>query len=156
MDAVWTPPRSAMSAHFGDRLDKLAQEHGLSCPGESFFDDAGDGVALLLDDPDAAAENWDMAVIFPELLATLEVRPRAAVVPPQQARALQARYGIGRLPSLLFLRDGGYVGVIEGLRDWSELAAESRAMMKKPAGRAPIGIAVSAASAAACRQGGEA
>jgi hydrogenase-1 operon protein HyaE len=50
------------------------------------------------------------------------------------------------MPALLFLRDGAYVGVIEGLRDWSEFVAEVRQMLAAPVSRPPsIGIAVTAA-----------
>ncbi|MDR2220619.1 MAG: hypothetical protein LBE24_08590 [Methylobacillus sp.] len=150
--SVWTPPRSTLSANFNDQLDKLVREHDLSYFDDSFFSGSGDGIVLLLDDPDTAPESWDMAVIFPELLVALDVRPRAAVALTSQAQALQSACGIGRLPSLLFLCDGSYVGVIEGLRDWAELEDEAKAMMNKPVGRAPIGIAV--ASSTSCGHGG--
>lgn len=145
---AWKPPRSAMSNNFSGLLDRLVAKHGISdldqAGFQAFMDAPGAGVVLLTEEPDTAAESWDMAVIFPELLAAIGGSPRAAVMRPEQARILLARFGMGRLPALLFLRDGGYVGAIEGLRDWSEFVAECAAMLQKPVSRPPsIGIAVS-------------
>jgi hydrogenase-1 operon protein HyaE len=130
-------------------LDRLMAKHGLSdldqAGFQAFMDDPGAGVVLLTDEPDTAAENWDTAVIFPELLAAMGNPLRAAIMRPEHARSLMTRFGLGRLPALLFLRDGGYVGAIEGLRDWSEYVDECAAMLQKPVSRAPsIGIAVTA------------
>ena len=40
-------------------------------------------------------------------------------MPPAAARSLAPRYGIRTWPALLALRDGQYLGTIEGLKDWS-------------------------------------
>lgn len=155
--AVWTPPRSAMSNNFSGLLDRLASRHGVADLDETgfqaFMDAPGDGVALLTDEPDKAPESWDLAVIFPDLLAATGAGPRGGVLRPEQARALLGRFGVNRLPALLFMRDGGYVGVIEGLRDWGEFVAECAEMLQKPVSRAPtIGIAVTAAESTSCHQ----
>lgn len=137
---AWKPPRSAMSNNFGGLLDKLVAKHGIADLDHSGFQDfmnePGVGVALLTAEPDTAAESWDMAVIFPELLAAIGVG-RAAVLRPESAGIVRTRFGLGRLPALLFLREGGYVGAIEGLRDWSAFIAECAAMLQKPVSRAP-------------------
>lgn len=137
---AWKPPRSAISNNFGGLLDKLVAKHGISDLDHSGFQDfmnePGMGVALLTAEPDTAAESWDMAVIFPELLAAIGIG-RAAVVRPESAGILRMRFGLGRLPALLFLREGCYVGAIEGLRDWSAFIAECAAMLQKPVSRAP-------------------
>lgn len=152
---VWAPPRSAMSCNFNGLLDRLVQKHQLADLDEAGFDlflnAPGDGVVLLLEEPDKVAESWDMAVIFPDLLAASGGAPRAAVVRPEHARVLQARYGVKRMPALLFLRDSAYVGVIEGLRDWNELVGECQAMLRAPVSRPPgIGIAVTSAASSGC------
>lgn len=157
MDAAlaWKPPRSAMSNNFSGLLDKLVAQHGIadldSAGFQAFMDGVGDGVVLLTEEPDTAVESWDMVVILPELLAAIGVGLRAAVMRPESARMILARFGMSRLPALLFLRDGAYVGVIEGLRDWSDFVVECAEMLKKPASRAPsIGIAVSAEASSGC------
>jgi len=152
---AWKPPRSAMSNNFSGLLDKLAMQYGISdlAPAgfQAFMDEPGNGVVLLTEEPDTAPESWDMAVIFPELLAATSVNLRAALLRPEGARLMQTRFGLGRLPALLFVRDGSYVGVIEGLRDWSEFIGECTGMLQKPVSRAPsLGIPVSAVSSSTC------
>jgi hydrogenase-1 operon protein HyaE len=152
---AWKPPRSAMSNNFSGLLDKLVAKHGIAeFNHESFQDfinESGSGVALLTEEPDIAPESWDMAVIFPELLAAIGAKLRTTIVRPESAKILQTRFGLTRLPALLFVRDGGYVGAIEGLRDWSEFASEFAEMLQKPISRAPsIGIAVTAISSSTC------
>ena len=152
---AWKPPRSAMSNNFSGLLDKLTVQYGISDVGsagfQAFMDEPGNGVVLLTEEPDIAPESWDISVIFPELLAATSVSLRAALMRPEGARLLQTRFGLGRLPALLFVRDGGYVGAIEGLRDWSEFVGECAAMLQKPVSRAPsVGIAVSAVSSSTC------
>jgi hydrogenase-1 operon protein HyaE len=134
-----------MSNNFSSLLDKLVAKPGISdldlAGFDAFMDVRSTGVVLLTEEVDIAAESWDMAVIFPELLTA--VGGRAGVMRPAQAKLLLTRFGLSRLPALLFLKDAGYVGAIEGLRDWVELVNESVVMLQKPVSRAPsIGIAV--------------
>jgi len=151
---AWKPPRSAMSNNFGALLDKLVTKHAITelnqTGFQSFMEGPGNAVALLTDEPDTAPESWDLAVIFPELLAATGVSLRAAVLRPDSSKLVQTRFGLSRLPALLFLRDGGYVGAIEGIRDWPEFVGECKSMLEKPASRAPLGIAVSVVSPSSC------
>lgn len=152
---VWTPPRPAISQNFAGLLEKLVEKHGLadldSAGLQAFMDAPGDGVVLVLDEPDRVPESWDLAVIFPDLLGVSGVRLRGSVLRPTQAKSIQAQFGINRLPALLFLRDGGYVGVIQGLRDWNEYVSECRAMSQTPVSRPPsIGIAVTTDTSSSC------
>ena len=152
---AWKPPRSAMSNNFSVLLDKLVEKYGISeldqAGFQAFMEVPGNAVALFTEEPDTVAESWDMAVIFPELLASLGANLRAAVLRPESAKLLQARFGLGRLPALIFLRDWSYGGAIEGLRDWSEFVTEFAAMLQKPVSRTPtIGIAVSVVPSANC------
>ena len=151
---AWKPPRSAMSNNFSALLDKLVIKHAITeldqAGFQTFMDQPGNAVALLTDEPDTAPESWDLAVIFPELLAATSVNLRAAMLRPDGSKLIQTRFGLSRLPALVFLRDGGYVGAIEGIRDWSEFVAECKTMLGKPASRAPIGIAVSVVSPSSC------
>jgi len=155
-DAVtWTPPRPAISRNFAALLERLASRHAIQTLDESgwqgYAGAAGDAVALFTEEPERTPEAWDLAVIFPDLLAAMGVPLRAAVLPPQAAHALRGRYGINRLPALLFLRDGGYVGAVEGLRDWAEFLTECRSLLQAPVARAPgIGITLAAAEISGC------
>jgi hydrogenase-1 operon protein HyaE len=105
----------------------------------------GDGMVLFTQEPDQQPETWDVAVILPEVLKLTGDRLRAAIITPDLARKEKARYGITRWPSLVFVRDGGYVGVIDGMRNWEEYTREIAEMLEKPIGRAPsVGIPVMA------------
>ena len=153
--AVWTPPRSAMSQNFNGLLDRLVAKHGvadLDTVGfQAFMDAPGNGVVLLTEEPDKVAESWDTVVIFPDLLAATGARPRTAVLRPEHARTLQARFGVKRMPALLFLRDGAYVGMIEGLRDWNEFVTECTAMLLAPVCRPPsVGIPIAVEAPSVC------
>ena len=110
---------------------------------EAFVAAEGDGMVLFTQEPDQQPETWDVAVILPELLKLTGDRLRAGIISPDLARKERARYGITRWPSLVFVRDGGYVGVIDGMRNWDEYVHEISAMLEKPVGRAPtVGIPV--------------
>ena len=109
---------------------------------ERFAVAPGDAIVLFAEDPARVPETWDIAVILPEILKAMP-GVRAAFLPPEAARPLQARYGFRSWPALLFLRDGAYVGTIEGIRDWADLQREALAMLDTPVSRPPtVGIAV--------------
>jgi hydrogenase-1 operon protein HyaE len=153
--ATWMPPRSAISRNFNGLIDQLIQKYQLIDLNESgfeaFLDSSGNSVVLLTEEPDKVPESWDLAVIFPSLLMKNPIQPLAAISRPDHARSLLIRFGVQRMPALLFLRDGAYVGVIEGLRDWNELVGEYDAMLLKPVSRArSIGVAVTATTTKTC------
>lgn len=116
------------------------------------FAAAGDSVTLLTDAPARCPEAWDLAVVFPELLRCFPGRLRAAVADPTVSASLIACFAITRLPALLFQRDGGYVGVLEGMRDWQGFAAEFGRMLAQPLSRVPgVGIPVRPAQTPSCQ-----
>jgi len=145
-----------MKASFDKLLERLRvqskiillDEEGL----EAFVMDGGDGMILFTQEPDQQPETWDVAVILPEVLKLTGDRLRAAIISPELARQGKVRFGITRWPSLVFVRDGSYVGVIEGMRNWDEYTCEIAEMLERPIGRAPsVGIPVnSAGEAPAC------
>ena len=71
-------------------------------------------------------------MIVPELARAFAGRFRIGVLPPAAARAVAPRYGFRRWPALVLLRDGGYVGAIDGLRDWDDYLAETRRLLESP------------------------
>ena len=72
-------------------------------------------------------ESHDVAVILPELIKAFSGRLQAAVIAKPIERELQARFRFTSWPSLVFLRNGEYLGVIAGIRDWQEYQAGNRA-----------------------------
>lgn len=98
---------------------------------------------LFLEDPVRYKETLDLAVIAPEIVAAFPGRLAAGVLLPESARALQSRYGFRRWPALVMLKDGDYVGAIDGLRNWDEYLAEVVRLLDAPVARPPaVGIAV--------------
>lgn len=145
-------PLSHTAADLQAMMAHLAARHGLAqldaAAFEAFAAAAGDRVILFAEDPVRVPESWDALVVLPELLK-LQPGGFTAVLPDlAAARMLAPRYGIARFPALLFLRDGGYVGAIEGLRDWDVYVREFAAMPARPVGRAPL--ALRAESSAGC------
>lgn len=138
-----------MKESFGRLLERLRRQSKivlLDAEGlESFVMAGGDGMVLFTQEPDQQPETWDVAVILPEVLKLTGDFLRAAIITPELARKEKTRFGVTRWPSLVFVRDGDYVGVIEGMRNWEEYTREIAEMLNKPAGRAPsVGIPVMA------------
>lgn len=139
-------------AALANLLDRLETRHGFTrldaASFETFAAGTGDRVVLFAEDPLQVPETWDVAIVLPEVLKSLGGRLTAGVLDVVSARALAGRYGLRTWPALIFLRDGGYVGAIEGMRDWGVYLREVAAMLDKPMGRAPgVGIVVRAEGA---------
>ncbi|OHC65825.1 MAG: hypothetical protein A2040_16795 [Rhodocyclales bacterium GWA2_65_19] len=136
------------------RFDILQARHGYALlDGDSFAAYvAAPGACLILfaEDPAKVPETWDLTVILPEAVARLDSPVRVGVLAPVAARALAARYGIRIWPALLALRDGEYLGTVEGLKDWSAYVRLIPELLAAPPSRPPsIGIPVHNADAAA-------
>jgi len=110
------------------------------------------GVAMVVfaEDPERFKETLDLAVIVPELHAAHGASFRVGLLPPAAARALAPRYGFARWPAFVMLRDGHYLGAVDGIRDWDVYAAEMQRLLAAQPTRAPsVGIPVLAAGAVA-------
>lgn len=104
---------------------------------------SGETFLLFADDPLRYAECWDAAVILPEVLKTLPRPVRAGFLLGAEARQVQKRYGFSVWPALVVLRDGGYVGTLEGMLDWAEYQQTVNALLARPVSRPPtLGIPV--------------
>lgn len=131
-------------------VEQLFTRHGFARVDAASLDEfaAAPGHALLVftEDPVRFKETLDLAVIAPEVARAFEGRFRVAVLLPADARKVAPRYGFARWPALVVLKDGHYVGAIDGLRDWSEYIEETRRLLDAEPTRAPsIGIAVKTA-----------
>lgn len=140
----------AAAAPLHPLLERLFTTHGYArvdaASLDAFVATPGHALLFFSEDPVQHPETLDLAVIVPEIAAALGRPVRIGVLPPAAARAVAPRYGFRRWPALVWLRDGGYVGAIDGLRDWSEYLAEIARLLDAPVVRPPsIGIAVRAA-----------
>lgn len=113
-----------------DRFDTWAREPGRA-------------LAVFTEDPQQFRETLDLAVIVPELAQAFIGRFRAGVLLQPAARAIAPRFGFRRWPALVMLKDGQYVGAIDGLRDWQDYVDELRRLLDAEPSRPPsIGVAV--------------
>lgn len=114
------------------------------------FAPVGLSAVLLTDDPQRNLEVLDACVILPEALKPVLGRINCWVADEAASPALMQRFGVARAPAVVFLRDGDYVGVLNGIRDWGEYQAEVQRLLDGPAQPRPIAIPVRVASAGAC------
>ena len=110
----------------------------------------GTAMLVFVEDPERYKETLDLAVIVPELHASRGGRFRVALLPPEAARLVARRYGFAHWPALVLLRDGRYLGAIDGIRDWDVYLGELDRLLAAAPSRPPtVGIPVNAAGAAA-------
>ncbi len=114
---------------------------------DAFSDAPGDAVLFCAGDPVQYPECLDVAVVLPEILRAFPGRFRAGVACSDLESPLQLRYGFNRWPTLVFLRNGAYVGVISGIQDWSIYLTRIDALLTAPVSR-PLSIGIAVASAA--------
>ena len=150
MTAQATP---AGAATLPPLVERLFTVHGYSnvdaADHDAFIAAPGHALLFFSEDPVLYRETLDLAVILPEIAGAFGGRFRIGVLLPAAARAVAPRYGFRRWPALVMLRDGGYVGAIDGLRNWDDYLAETARLLEAPVARPPsIGIAVRAAGEA--------
>jgi hydrogenase-1 operon protein HyaE len=144
---VTQTPAATQNAALHPLLARLFAQHGYANLDAASLDAfvAAPGPALLFfaEDPAQSRETLDLCVILPEIANAFGARFRVGVLLPAAARAAAPWYGFRRWPALVMLRDGGYVGAIDGLRDWDDYLAETARLLEAPVVRPPsIGIAV--------------
>lgn len=128
-------------------LSRIVQKHGFTrLLGADDAPAPGLAALLLTDDPQRNLEVLDACVILPEALKPLGEQIVRRVAGAELAAELLARYGVARAPAVVFLRDGEFVGVLQGIRDWGEYQAEVARLLNGPAQPRPIGIPIRAAS----------
>jgi len=132
-----------------DRLEtaigRLQQKHGFQRVAGSDQEFPGGLIALLLtEDPQRNLEVLDACVILPEALKPLGSGVARWVAGPDTAPALMQKFGVARAPAVVFLRDGQYLGGLNGIRDWRDYQAEVARLLDGPAQPRPIGIPVRA------------
>ncbi len=139
-------------------IAQLFSKHGfarLDAEGLAAFADApGHALVLFTEDPVRYKETLDLAVIVPELARAFPGRFRVGVLLPEAARVVHVKYGFRRWPAFVVLKDGAYVGAVDGLRNWDEYLTELAALLAAAPTRPPsVGIAVAGPTSAAggCR-----
>ena len=134
-------------------LDRLVRETDAAVLDTDAFDawalPAGVAMLVFAEDPQRYKEVLDLAVIVPELHAAAHRGFRVGLLRADAARALAPRYGFARWPAFVMLRDGLYLGAVDGIRDWDVYVAELQRLLAAEPSRPPgVGIAVKASDAA--------
>ncbi len=132
-----------------DRLEtsisRMTQKHGFErVDRDTPPYPAGLTALLLTDDPQRNLEVLDACVILPEALKPLGEQISRRVAGPEASAELMKQFGVARAPAVVFLRDGQFVGILNGIRDWGEYQNEVSRLMTGPAQPKPIGIPVRA------------
>jgi hydrogenase-1 operon protein HyaE len=136
-------------------VTRLVEKEGATRLTEATFDAfaeaPGEAVLFFTEDPARFREVADLAVILPEIRGAAARPFRIGVLPPPLANAKAATYGVRRWPALVFLREGGWLGNIEGLREWSEYLALAGGLLQgETRPLPPKVIPVAAAGATSC------
>ncbi|WP_305987545.1 hydrogenase-1 expression HyaE [Roseibium sp. MMSF_3544] len=140
---------------FSPLLTSIIAREGLKVVNEEALDkSAAETVFTMVffpGDAERLAESNDVAVILPELSKALQGSVTPLIVDRSCERELQRRYRFNSFPSLVFLRYGAYLGVIQGVRDWTDYLNEiseilTREPTEPPAFRFPEGCGVQPAA----------
>jgi hydrogenase-1 operon protein HyaE len=133
-------------------LEQLFEWHGFARiePDtlDAFVEPPGHALLVFTEDPVRYKETLDLAVIAPELAKAFAGRFRFGALLPDAARKIAPRYGFARWPALVLLKDGRYVGAIDGLRNWDDYLEELQQLLAAEPSRAPsVGVAVKSEAA---------
>lgn len=114
-------------------LGRLVQKHGfLTVDREIYEFPAGPAVLLLTEDPQRNPEVLDACVILPEALKEAGGGIVGLAAGPELSVALLQRFGATRAPAVVFLKDGQFAGLLQGIRDWNEYRAEVERLLAAP------------------------
>lgn len=115
----------------------------------------GDALLLLCGDPVRYPESLDVAVILPELCKALVAQHgchlRLGVGRRAAEEALAERFALRRWPSIIWLRDGGYVTQIDGMRDWDVYLRMASSALQQSNALIPVLSASAAPAPGGCQ-----
>jgi hydrogenase-1 operon protein HyaE len=106
---------------------------------DEFVANNGMNVVFFPGDPKTVRDATDVAVVLPELVQAFEGRLRPGVVTDTFGDGVQLKrqYGFAEFPALVFVRDGGYVGAITRVQDWSDYLSRITDFFAAPVKRPP-------------------
>lgn len=91
---------------------------------DAFIHQPGISVLFFAGDPKRFLETTDVAVVLPELVKSFQGKLTPGVVAAEAEKGLQQHYRFTAWPALVFLREGGYLGTISGIKNWNEYLHE--------------------------------
>lgn len=128
-------------------IERLIEERGYPVLDEYTFDDFVDGahecVLFLTENPKHYPESNDVAIILPELVDLFGHRLKPAIISRDLEKEIARRYGVRQWPTIVFLRNGQYLGAIARVQNWDEYLMKIRDLLEGDTRRPPsIGIPV--------------
>lgn len=110
---------------------------------EDFIKQHHYSVLFFCNDAKLFPESLDVAVILPELIATFNNQIKPAIISRDDEMKIQRKYGFRTWPSLVFFKEGDYIGTISKVRNWDEYINEIQALMLSKSKVPPIKIELS-------------
>lgn len=104
---------------------------------DPFIQSQQECVLFFTENPTRFPETNDVAMILPELVKEYGGRFSAAVIDEESQRKLQTRFGFTEWPSLVFLREGKYLGTISRVQDWVDYIVKINEILSSDPGLAP-------------------
>jgi hydrogenase-1 operon protein HyaE len=106
---------------------------------DEFVAQQGMNVVFFPGDPQTVRDATDVAVVLPELVKAFEGRLRPGVVTDTFGDGMQLKrqYGFAEYPALVFIRDGGYVGALTRVQDWTDYLSKISDLFTAPTKRPP-------------------
>ena len=118
---------------FSPLVQNMIEHHGYPVLTEAtltdFLESSGEVVVFFTENAEKFPETNDVAMILPELVRAFGGRLAAAVPALADQRRLQMRFGFREWPTLVFLRNGEYLGAISRVQDWNVYLAETRRIL---------------------------
>jgi hydrogenase-1 operon protein HyaE len=129
------------AAEFQGLLERLAREENLPSVKADDLPALAAAAAtlavLFTGDPTQSPESWDVCVVLPEMLEQC-AGAQGCVLNPAESALMASAFGVGKLPALVVLRHGEYVGVLEGMRDWQPFVDDLRRLLVAPPRPVPV------------------
>lgn len=126
---------------FSPLLETIIERENISVVTEenidAFAGSSGDVILFFCGDFKRLVEVNDVAVILPELVKASDGALTAAVVDRESERALQRRYRFNAFPTLVFLRNGDYLGAISRVLDWGDYITEINEILSREPSEPP-------------------
>lgn len=118
---------------------------------DEFINSQRECVLFFTENPTRFPESDDVAMILPELVSEYGNRFSAAVIAQDSQRKLQGRYGFTEWPTLVFLREGKFLGTISRVQDWNDYILKINELLTSETKATPgIGIPIDQPSAQSC------
>ena len=90
-----------------------------------------DGMVVLFftGDPRQRPESNDVAVVLREMSSVFPGQFRIGIVDQAAEEALKPRFGVLVVPTLVYLRQGKFIGLIPRIQDWQVYIEKTRGFL---------------------------